>query len=154
MGHAAGHLALHGEQALQLARHAVECRRQPPHRVVAGVRHTRLQVAGSDLRRRALQRTEAKFQAPHEHVHGQPDQRQPEQADAQQQVRRVGIHRKQRPEVQNPARAGHRREDVDGVATPAERHHRVAFVEAPALVVVEIGAVAGHQRQVVAEAMA
>ena len=151
MGHRADHLPLHRQQTLQMPGHTVERRRQAPDRIGADVRHAGFQIARGDAGRRTFQHAQALLQLAHQQVHGKTDQRQAEQADQDQQLRRIGIHLVQRAELHDPAGAGDGREHAHGITAASERHHRVALVQPPTLVVIEVGAVTRQQFQIEAE---
>ncbi len=152
MGNGADHLPLHRQQALQVLGHAIEGRRQPPYRVGADIRHAGFQIARGDARGRAFQHAQALLQLAHQQVDRQADQRQPEHADQHQQLRRIGVHLMQRAELHDPACTGNGGEHAHRITAAGERHHRIALVQSPTLVVIEVGAVAGQQLQIEAEA--
>ena len=152
MRHRADHFALYRQQALKVAGHAVECLRQPPHRIGAGGRHACFQIATGDTRGGAFHFAHTPFELAHQQVDGEPDQRQPEHADYDQQLRRIRVQLMQRAQRHDPGRSGNRGEHADGITPLVQRHHRVALIETTALIVVEAGAVAGEQFQRIAEA--
>ena len=109
-------------------------------------------MSAGNPRGRTFDAAYALFQLPYQQVDGQPDQGQAEHADHHQQLRRIGIELIQRPQRHDPAGARHRRINLNGFATAHQRHHRVALVQSAALVVIEAGAVAGQQLQLVTKA--
>ncbi len=147
----ADHLALDRQQALQMPGHVVEGGRQTPDRIGTGIRHAHLEIAAGDARSRTFQFAQALFQLTHQQIDRQADQRQPQYPDQKQQLRRIGVHLIQRPQLHDPGRAGDGGEHPDRVAAAIERHHRIALIQAAALIVVEVGIVAGQQAQLVTE---
>ena len=152
MGDRADHLPLYRQQALQMLGHAIEGRRQSAHRVGADVRHAGFQIARGDARGCAFQHAQALLELAHQQIDRQADQRQPEHTDQYQQLRRIGIHLMQRAELHDPARTGDGGEHAHGITAAGQGHHGIAFVQASALIVVEVGIVAGQQLQIEAEA--
>ncbi|MNP21214.1 hypothetical protein D3C76_1138240 [compost metagenome] len=127
VGHGTYQLALNGQQLLQVLGHAVERRRQSPHRVRTTRRHTGFQAALGDPRGCRFQPAQAAFQLPHQQIHDQADQAQPQGGNQHQPFRRIRIHLVQRADFQHPRRADHAGEHPDRIALLAQRHHGVAL---------------------------
>ncbi len=142
--HRAYQFALDHQRALQVLGHTVERRRHTPHRVGTLGRHAGLQAALGDLRRCSFQLQHAPLQTPHQQIHHQTDETQAHQGDHQQPVQRIGVHLIQRADFQHPVGVDDPGQHADRVAALAQRHHRVAFIDAAALVIVQVSLV---QRQ-------
>ncbi|MNE68191.1 hypothetical protein D3C80_1638410 [compost metagenome] len=90
---------------------------------------------------------------PHQQVNDQANQRQPEDGNQHQPLRRIRIHLIQRADFQHPWRANHAGKHADRIAALAQRHHGVPLGHTTALVFVHVRLVNRDQPQVETEAL-
>ena len=153
VGNGAHQFALDCQQLLQVFGHAVERRRQTPHRVRAACRHTGFQATPGDARGRCLKTAQAALQLANQQVNDQTDQREAQCGNQHEPFRRIRIHLIQRADFQDPWRPDHASEHADRIALLAQRHHRVTFGHSTTLVLVHVRLIDRDQTQVEAKTL-
>ncbi|RMV01405.1 hypothetical protein ALP19_05775 [Pseudomonas syringae pv. tomato] len=151
--HGAHQFALDHQRALQVLGHAVERRRHTPDRIRTLGGHAGLQAALRDQRGRGFQFQHASLQAPHQQINHQTDETQPQQGNQQQPVQRIGVHLVQRADLQHPVGVDNPGQHANRIAALAQRHHRVAFIDAAALIVIQVSLIQRQQVHVEAKTL-